>query len=852
MTKISKKSAYPIKNPIVGDYFVGTDSENNGKTVNFGFEYAVDLINRINGTLLINYKFVTDANIDLAVLTEGVFVSTANQTVISSVVQLKFNKKNLQEDDLNELFLFVKSNPLDFNIKLQNSANLINAVYFSISSVISYSDYFIFNVAIHKSNASLTDLVNLNIYFLNFEINSQGSVGTQGPQGEQGIQGIQGLKGDTGLQGIQGVQGVKGNDGAQGLKGDDGIQGFAGVQGLQGITGDTGVQGSKGDKGDTGTAGATQDISGKLDTGGFVGTAQDLNNRILDFELPDAILVQGIATLTGDTVSIAANAFTVRINQNVITNIGAYSTVIAPATTGFSRIDVIVANEAGSFEKVVGAEVADSIGIVPEPQILVNTLKVFFIQIDGAVIGNPKQISSDLYVTKAEYTFKKVNGSGNKAAVNVVDDSLSFRFPSADSISSISVNTNAQKYLYEGKRHLIKNDRASGTFTIFHNAGTGNFKYNFPAGLNLVLNVGEIAEFTLRFDVGNSGFFDFVGIKGSAGVTQFGTSLNQQIAVWHANGVIKGDPNFCYESGTLRLKQVNSSVDLWNGGDRFTMSSAGRQIYYYSPLNGGWTNTLQWQVPQTQQDHTVTIPHKTGMVALLNEITLQRAVENGAVVTRNNGRTIAQLASSNDENAFHQFKVGDDLGIYSAEVAINYTNAYMASTRAGITYANFVLGGGRWTALTEDIAAGIVQRFEGMVPLANTTIRLPNPTVAGTYVLATLADLATVQAQEPAQITITTTVSITTDTLGNLGKTQKEKNVIIDNGVNAINITVNGGTDFLASYLKHGTGAITFIQGTGRTLTLVDATAVLNGAVGSTATISSVGTKDYLRISNAV
>jgi hypothetical protein len=105
---------------------------------------------------------------------------------------------------------------------------------------------------------------------------------------------------------------------------------------------------------------------------------------------------------------------------------------------------------------------------------------------------------------------------------------------------------------------------------------------------------------------------------------------------------------------------------------------------------------------------------------------------------------------------------------------------------------------------------------------------------------------------DPAQIVITTTVSITTDTVGNLGKTQNEKNVIIDNGVNSINITVNGGNNFLASYLKHGTGAITFIAGAGRTLALVDGTAVLNGALGSKATISSVGTKDYLSISNAV
>jgi hypothetical protein len=104
---------------------------------------------------------------------------------------------------------------------------------------------------------------------------------------------------------------------------------------------------------------------------------------------------------------------------------------------------------------------------------------------------------------------------------------------------------------------------------------------------------------------------------------------------------------------------------------------------------------------------------------------------------------------------------------------------------------------------------------------------------------------------DPAQITITTAVNITTDTLGNLGKAQKEKNVIIDNGVNAINLLVNGGEDFMASYVKNGTGAINFSQKMGRTLVLVDGTQVLDGAVGSTATISSIGTVDYLRISNA-
>ena len=102
-----------------------------------------------------------------------------------------------------------------------------------------------------------------------------------------------------------------------------------------------------------------------------------------------------------------------------------------------------------------------------------------------------------------------------------------------------------------------------------------------------------------------------------------------------------------------------------------------------------------------------------------------------------------------------------------------------------------------------------------------------------------------------SQITITTSASITTDTTSSGGISQKGKNVIIDNGANPINITVNGGTDFCVSYVKHGSGAITFVQGSGRTMVQVDSTAILNGAVGSTAVISSIGTTDYLRISNA-
>jgi len=101
----------------------------------------------------------------------------------------------------------------------------------------------------------------------------------------------------------------------------------------------------------------------------------------------------------------------------------------------------------------------------------------------------------------------------------------------------------------------------------------------------------------------------------------------------------------------------------------------------------------------------------------------------------------------------------------------------------------------------------------------------------------------------PSQITITTSTSITAATLDANGVSQNGKNVILNNGATPINFTINA--PLTTSFMKGGTGAITFLAGAGRTLVMVDGTAALTGIVGSTATITSVGTIDYLRISNA-
>lgn len=102
------------------------------------------------------------------------------------------------------------------------------------------------------------------------------------------------------------------------------------------------------------------------------------------------------------------------------------------------------------------------------------------------------------------------------------------------------------------------------------------------------------------------------------------------------------------------------------------------------------------------------------------------------------------------------------------------------------------------------------------------------------------------------QIKITTAVNITVLTTAG-GYSQSGRNVLIDNGVNNISVATNTGAEsnFTSSYLKTGSGSVTFTQGAGTTLIQVDGTNVLNGAAGSTAILSRDGNNYYLRISNA-
>ena len=305
----------------------------------------------------------------------------------------------------------------------------------------------------------------------------------------------------------------------------------------------------------------------KLDKGGYTGTAKDLDDKINLVAFPDDFLVIGEITKTGNTVSIQPLTFQWRIDQILFENQNLFSTIITPATEGYNRIDIIVATNFGAFIKIQGIEGIDS---AQEPPIPENTLRATFISVFGSEITEPTPpIAGDAYIAKSEATFKKLSGSGYKAAFSITDEVTNFLVVAATSLGSISVSTANKKFIYDGKDHYLKNAN-NGVLQVLHLSGTGNFKYSFPNGETLSIKNNEIVHFKWRFDAINSGFLDYVGLTASLRPYNIFKFIqkgfgNANLTINEVGDIFSGWKN----DGTVRYSEAKWLGGALNNSDNF-------------------------------------------------------------------------------------------------------------------------------------------------------------------------------------------------------------------------------------------------------------------------------------------
>jgi hypothetical protein len=256
------------------------------------------------------------------------------------------------------------------------------------------------------------------------------------------------------------------------------------------------------------------------------------------------------------------------------------------AATGMQRIDLIVLNTSNTFTRIAGTESVSNPVAQPVPN---DTVQATLIVVTDGVIEEPTApISGNAYVAKSELTFTKLSGSGAKAQFSVFSESTNVRVISASSIASISID---KKYIYAGKDHYLKNENGTN-LTINHNGGTGNFKYWFPNGVDLVLKNNETAHFKFRFTTGNSGFLDYVGVA----VTPVDLSL-------------KADLTYVDTQDTAKLAEAKTYAD-----------GLITQLIDGAPIDGNTLKELNDKIIAVQAIVGGTTPDGDALVNTVNEL----------------------------------------------------------------------------------------------------------------------------------------------------------------------------------------------------------------------------------------
>ncbi len=138
MARIKNKKRIPLVIPKLDDYFVGSQKDNNGKTVNFDFNSVINTINEVNGFSSISYKFsiTEDATIE-----EGYFNTNSNEVTFSDITTLVINTTDYNGSDLSVLLENLTDNKGSIILYLKDPSTQNLYSYFKISESVVSSSY---------------------------------------------------------------------------------------------------------------------------------------------------------------------------------------------------------------------------------------------------------------------------------------------------------------------------------------------------------------------------------------------------------------------------------------------------------------------------------------------------------------------------------------------------------------------------------------------------------------------------------------------------------------------------------------------------------------------------------------
>jgi hypothetical protein len=177
------------------------------------------------------------------------------------------------------------------------------------------------------------------------------------------------------------------------------------------------------------------------------------------------------------------------------------------ATTGNSRLDLVALTTSNTFVRIPGTE-SDSNPV--SPSLPDNMVQAGFVLVTDSTVGDPSPpVTGDVFVKKIE-SQDFIFNSGATTVINqidLIDDRSSISLiGSATDVKSVQLPT---AFIRPGKPHFFKN-RTGHDVKLWHLAGTGNIKYFFPNGLDLIVKPNEVIEFNMNANDSANVRFEYV------------------------------------------------------------------------------------------------------------------------------------------------------------------------------------------------------------------------------------------------------------------------------------------------------------------------------------------------------
>lgn len=189
------------------------------------------------------------------------------------------------------------------------------------------------------------------------------------------------------------------------------------------------------------------------------------------------------------------------INNVEYTNLVEKVFTIPLTTSGFIRIDLIVANTSGTFDRIEGIE-SDTVPVAPE--VTLNTVQATFITVIHSGIDVVSAPTNGNYIIKDEKYIIDVD------TLTINEEVTLFRncnYKISDGISQISgfkfysssILTRYDLQIYVGKEYIIYNNGLSD-INLVHNSGSVNLPMILNGGIDFSLAPGDSARFLLQDD----------------------------------------------------------------------------------------------------------------------------------------------------------------------------------------------------------------------------------------------------------------------------------------------------------------------------------------------------------------